>query len=286
MQRLLSVLILLAVIWWIFQKPMGWMTLYPRVWGSQLAGRLASLPLPRLLRQPVLGLFVNHYQVKVDEAEKNLKEYPSLQDFFTRKLKPGLRPQDAPLSGYLNSPVDGTILSEGRIQQNTLFQAKGKNYALGELLLDETGLETFEGGSFMTLYLAPYDYHRFHMPCEGQVASVREIDGDLWPVNEKAVSQVDELYVKNKRSILRLKTPEGLEIALVFVGAMHVGQIRILPEWQKSFNRQAQAGDEIGQFEFGSTVIVLVGGEKASRWKAFKKSGMIKVGQQLGAFSE
>jgi len=283
MQRLISVLILLVAIWWISQKPMGWMTLYPRVWGSQLAGRLASLPLPRLLRQPVLGLFVNHYQVNLDEAEKNLIEYTSLQDFFTRKLKTGLRPQEAPAPGYLNSPVDGTILSEGRIHQGALFQAKGKPYTLGELLLNESDLAVFEGGSFMTLYLAPYNYHRFHMPCEAQVTSLREIDGDLWPVNEKAVSHVDQLYVKNKRSVLRLKTAEGLEIALVFVGATHVGHIRILPEWQQASDRQAKAGDEIGQFEFGSTVVVLIGGSGASKWRAHRTSGPIKVGQRLGA---
>ena len=283
MQRLVWVLILLTTIWWVGQRPMGWMTLYPRVWGSQLAGRLASLPLPRLLREPALGLFVKHYQVNVDEAEKNLIEYTSLQDFFTRKLKPSLRPQEAPTPGYLNSPADGTILSEGRIHQGALFQAKGKTYALGELLLNESNLEVFEGGSFMTIYLAPYNYHRFHMPCEAQVTSLREIDGDLWPVNEKAVSHVDQLYVKNKRSVLRLKTAEGLEIALVFVGATHVGHIRILPEWQQASDRQAKAGDEIGQFEFGSTVVVLIGGSGASKWRAHRTSGPIKVGQRLGA---
>jgi phosphatidylserine decarboxylase len=283
MQRLLSVLILLAAIWWISQRPMGWVTLYPRVWGSHLAGRIASLPLPRILREPALGLFVNHYQVNVDEAEKKLVEYPSLQDFFTRKLKPGLRPQESPAPGYLNSPVDGTILSEGRIHQGALFQAKGKTYALGELLLNESDLAVFEGGSFMTIYLAPYNYHRFHMPCEAQVTSLREIDGDLWPVNEKAVSHVDRLYVKNKRSVLRLKTAEGLEIALVFVGATHVGHIRILPEWQQPSDRQAKAGDEIGQFEFGSTVVVLIGGSGGSKWRAHRTSGPIKVGQRLGA---
>jgi phosphatidylserine decarboxylase len=283
MQRLLSVLILLAAIWWISQRPMGWMTLYPRVWGSRLAGHFASLPLPHVLREPALGLFVNHYQVNVDEAEKKLVEYPSLQDFFTRKLKPGLRPQEAPAPGYLNSPVDGTILSEGRIYQGALFQAKGKPYTLGELLLNESNLQVFEGGSFMTLYLAPYNYHRFHMPCEAQVTSLRALDGDLWPVNEKAVSHVDQLYVKNKRSVLRLKTAEGLEIALVFVGATHVGHIRILPEWQQASDRQAKAGDEIGQFEFGSTVVVLIGGSGASKWRAHRTSGPIKVGQRLGA---
>ena len=283
MQRLVWLLILLTAIWWIGQRPMGWMALYPRVWGSQLAGRLASLPLPHVLREPALGLFVNHYQVNVDEAEKNLIEYTSLQDFFTRKLKTGLRPQEAPAPGYLNSPVDGTILSEGRIHQGALFQAKGKIYALGELLLNESNLEVFEGGSFMTIYLAPYNYHRFHMPCEAQVTSLREIDGDLWPVNEKAVNHVDQLYVKNKRSVLRLKTAEGLEIALVFVGATHVGHIRILPEWQQASDRQTKAGDEIGQFEFGSTVVVLIGGSGASKWRAHRTSGPIKVGQRLGA---
>ena len=283
MQRLVWLLILLTAIWWIGQRPMGWMALYPRVWGSQLAGRLASLPLPHVLREPALGLFVNHYQVNVDEAEKNLTEYPSLQDFFTRKLKTGLRPQEAPAPGYLNSPVDGTILCEGRIHQGTLFQAKGKTYALGELLLNESDLEVFEDGSFMTIYLAPYNYHRFHMPCEAHVTSLRALNGDLWPVNEKAVNHVDQLYVKNKRSVLRLKTAEGLEIALVFVGATHVGHIRILPEWQQPSDRQAKAGDEIGQFEFGSTVVVLIGGSGSSKWRAHRTSGPIKVGQRLGA---
>ncbi len=179
--------------------------------------------------------------------------------------------------------MDGTILSEGRIHQGALFQAKGKTYALGELLLNESNLEVFEGGSFMTIYLAPYNYHRFHMPCEAHVTSLRALDGDLWPVNEKAVNHVDQLYVKNKRSVLRLKTAEGLEIALVFVGATHVGHIRILPEWQQASDRQTKAGDEIGQFEFGSTVVVLIGGSGASKWRAHRTSGPIKVGQRLGA---
>ena len=286
MQRLIWVIILLGGIGWIINNPMGWIAVYPRIWGSHLVGRLASMNLPHPLREPALGLFVNHYKINLEEAEKNLTEYPSLQAFFTRKLKPGLRPQDPPTLGYLNSPVDGTILSEGTIHQGTLFQVKGKPYALRELLLNDSGLEAFEGGTFMTLYLAPYNYHRFHMPCEAQVVSLKSHPGDLWPVNEKAVNEVDQLYIKNKRSVLRLNTPEGLEIALVFVGATHVGQIRIRPEWQAPSHRLAQAGDEIGQFEFGSTVIVLVGGPKASQWKALKKSGIIRVGQRLGAWSE
>jgi phosphatidylserine decarboxylase len=246
----------------------------------------------------VLGRFARHYQVDLAEAEKPLEDYPSLQAFFTRRLKPGQRPQAEALPGAVNSPVDGRIVAAGRIERDTVLQAKGLPYRVSELLkhLPEPG--RFEGGHYLTLYLSPRDYHRIHVPIEGRVQAVARVEGELWPVNDASTTHVPRLYERNRRAAWLAQgagRDEGLTVAAVCVGATHVGGVIIDARWLEGRilpkdgglavkDLPCAPGDDLGTFEFGSTVVLLVGGPRASDWAAAQMEGGVKVGQRLGAF--
>ena len=164
--------------------------LYPKKIGSAVVGWAADRTLPLSLRPMLLGAFARRYGVNLAEAEFPLEQYRSLQALFTRRLKPGLRPQDDAVPGFINSPVDGRIIACGRIEKGMAIQAKGLPYRITELLKHDAHAQRFEGGYFMTLYLAPKDYHRIHVPIEGRVSSVGRVEGELWPVNEASTANV------------------------------------------------------------------------------------------------
>lgn len=272
--------------------------LYPKRAGSRLAGWLATRTLPMAWRQAVLGGFAQHYRVDLGEAEFPLERYPSLQAFFTRRLKPGLRPQDAPVPGFVNSPVDARIIACGRIGAGEAIQAKGLPYQVAELLKHDPLAARFEGGHFMTLYLSPRDYHRIHVPLQGEVTAVGRVEGELWPVNDASTGHVPRLYERNRRATwtaLGTGPCAGLEVAAVLVGATHVGGVVIDPRWLEGRALPADGGlavpglpcapgDDLGTFEFGSTVVLLVGGPRAGDWVPGLQDGPARVGQRLGAF--
>src|SRR5450755_4054637 len=139
------------------------LALYPKKAGSACVGALARLPLPRALRRPLLGRFAAAYGANLDDADRPLEEYTSFLDFFTRQLKAGLRPQSPPVPGGINSPVDGSVIAAGRVENATLIQAKGLPYRLDELLAKDPLTGDFAGAAYVTLYLAPKDYHRIHV---------------------------------------------------------------------------------------------------------------------------
>ena len=272
--------------------------LYPKKLGSRVVGWAATRTLPRAWRLPLLGRFAGHYGIDLAEAEHPLAEYPSLQALFTRRLRPGLRPQDGTEPGFVNSPVDGRIIASGRIEAGTAIQAKGLPYRIAELLKHDPAAARFEGGHFLTLYLSPKDYHRIHVPIEGQVRAVSRVEGELWPVNDASTAHVPRLYERNRRAswtALGTGPCEGLEVAAVLVGATHVGGVvidarwlggRILPK-DGGFtvdHLPCQPGDDLGTFEFGSTVVLLIGGPKAADWAAARTAGDVKMGQRLGAY--
>ena len=272
--------------------------LYPKKLGSAAAGWAASLTLPAPLRAPLLGGFARAYRLDMGEAEHPLEAYPSLQALFTRRLRAGLRPQDGPVAGFVNSPVDGELVACGRIGAGQAIQAKGLPYRIGELLKHDPGASRFEGGHYLTLYLSPKDYHRIHVPCQGLVEAVGRVEGELWPVNGASTTHVPRLYERNRRAtwVARGAGPdEGLEVAAVLVGATHVGGVIIDPRWLAG--RQlpqdgvlavdglpCQAGEDLGTFQFGSTVVLLIGGPKAAQWRPARTGGPVRVGQKLGGF--
>jgi phosphatidylserine decarboxylase len=202
------------------------------------------------------------------------------------------------IPGALNSPVDARIIASGRITEGLAIQAKGLPYRVSELLKHDPEAARFEGGHFMTLYLAPKDYHRIHVPLQGRVTAVGRVEGELWPVNDASTNHVPRLYARNRRAswVATGSGPdEGLEVAAVLVGATHVGGVVIADRWLNGAKLPKDGatsvadlpcapGDDLGTFEFGSTVVLLVGGPRARDWKAGRTEGDIKVGQRLGAF--
>ena len=271
---------------------------YPKKWGSALAGWAASRPLPKKIQWSALSLFARHYGVDLGEAEKPLEEYRTFQEFFTRRLKPGIRPQDEMLPGAINCPVDGNLIALGRIRSGTLIQAKGLHYHLEELLKHMPSPEPFEGGHFLTLYLSPRDYHRIHVPLEGVVQAVSRVEGELWPVNDASTANIPRLYVRNRRAVWLAEgrsNDDGLLVACVLVGATHVGGCVVDEQWLEGRKLPKDGGlivsglpcapgDDLGMFQFGSTVVMLVGGAKADAWHPVRPQGAVKVGQRLGEF--
>ena len=272
--------------------------LYPKRLGSAAAGWAASRTIPEGLRAPLLGRFVQAYGLDMGEAEHPLEAYPSLQDLFTRRLKPGIRPQEGPAPGCVNSPVDGELVACGRIEAGQAIQAKGLPYRIGELLKHDPGAGRFEGGHYLTLYLSPKDYHRIHVPLHGRVEAVGRVEGELWPVNQASTTHVPRLYERNRRATwvaVGTGADAGLEVAAVLVGATHVGGVVIDPRWLggRALPRDGALavpglpcapGQDLGTFQFGSTVVLLIGGPEAGQWRPGRTGGPVRVGQRLGRF--
>jgi phosphatidylserine decarboxylase len=248
---------------------------------------------------PILSRFAAAVGADLSEADRPLAGYTSLLDFFTRRLKPGARPQAPAVPGAVNSPVDGELIASGRIEDGTLFQAKGLPYRLEELLDGDPLAARFAGGHYATLYLSPKDYHRIHVPCQGRCRSVGRVEGELWPVNAASTAFTKGLYVRNRRASWIAEgsgADEGLWIAVVLVAATHVGGVVLDGRWLEgralpSRGRldvsalPAAFGDDLGMFELGSTAVLLVGGEKADRWSLGRGQGPVRVGERLGGLS-
>jgi phosphatidylserine decarboxylase len=194
------------------------------------------------------------------------------------------------------SPVDGTIGAFGDISGETLLQAKGKAYTLTELLEDHEAAQRYQGGHYLTIYLAPYNYHRIHSLLDGQVTDFAYIPGELWTVSPLGLLYVPKLFARNERWISYLQH-QHREYALVKVGATVVGRIRVkyherisncpraLPLHQRLPTPHAVAkGEEIGRFELGSTVVVLF--QKGTiEWNALSVGQTVKLGEQIATLN-
>ena len=274
------------------------LSLYPKKAASAAGGAVARMPLPGPLRSSLLGTFARAIGANLEEADRPLGEYASLLDFFTRRLKPGIRPQAPEVPGGINSPVDGRLVAEGRIEDGTLIQAKGLPYRLDELLDGDPLATRFSGGRYLTLYLSPKDYHRIHVPLAGRCLAVGRVEGELWPVNDASTAFTPNLYVRNRRACWIAEGTgacAGLAAGVVLVGATHVGGVVIDGRWlggrplpkrgRLEVNGLAcRPGDDLGVFELGSTVVLLVGGEKKNDWKPSRDLGPVRVGERLGSF--
>jgi phosphatidylserine decarboxylase len=234
---------------------------------SRAAGRAASWRLPGPVRSPVLRTFAALVGVDLSEARDPLDRYETLQDFFTRALKPGVRPID-PDPAAVVAPCDGAWGASGRIEAGTLLQVKGRPYALAALLGDEEGAKRLEGGVFATFYLAPRDYHRFHLPCDAAVVRARYLPGALWPVNAIGLAGVPNLFAENERIVAAFALAGGGELAIAAVGATLVGKVRVGFDDLTTQSGGARVerrydppialarGAEWGRFEFGSTLVL------------------------------
>ena len=246
--------------------------LLPRNTLSRALGAACRIPAPRPVMRAVIRRFARRYGVDAAEAERAIEEYLTFTEFFTRRLKPGARPI-APGEGVPVSPVDGTVGEVGEIVDGRLLQAKGKHYTLAELFggpRAEDDARRFAGGSFVTIYLAPCDYHRIHAPLGGSITGYVNVPGTLWPVNSIGVRNVERLFCVNERLTTFLETPRG-PCAVVAVGAMNVGRIRAVYDDVVTNARRTRAvqrkeygkpipvekGAELAIFEMGSTVVAV-----------------------------
>lgn len=261
----------------------------PRRLLSRIFGDLASIHWPFGLNAAVNAVFAFLYGINLSEAEKSVADYPSLVDFFTRKLKDGSRPID---NHQVVHPCDAEIVQQGKIDGRMLVQAKGINYPVDILTRDPSILDRFENGYFVTYYLSPRDYHRFHSPVEGVITHAIYSEGDLWPVDSWARNHVDGVYLKNERVYVEIASAEG-PIGMVFVGAMNVGSIVLNFETQIKTNQMQASktykyaqqipinkGQEMGQFRMGSTIVVLYSSVYASHIEDMNfNRRYVKIGQ-------
>jgi phosphatidylserine decarboxylase len=252
--------------------------------------------LTQVRSQMAVRRFAARYGINLDEAEKPIEDYPTILDLFTRRLKAGLRPLDSD-SASLLSPVDGTIEARGQIDSGCLLQAKGRSYKLSALLADEDLAVHFEGGLYATLYLSPKDYHRIHSPISADIIGYTYIPGELYPVNPAAVLHVDSLFAVNERLVTHLESERFGRMALVMVGATNVGHMRVMYDDSVQTNMGAkeivrksyapaktiERGDELGVFEMGSTVILIM--ESKLSLSEFSLGEAIRMGQSLGRTS-
>jgi phosphatidylserine decarboxylase len=227
-----------------------------------------------------------------EAAQTDPYRYGSFNEFFTRALRAEARPIDA-APDTVASPVDGTVSECGAIDHDRLLQAKGRQYTLGELLAQQPWARSFEGGSFATVYLAPFNYHRIHMPVRGTLRDTVYVPGRLFSVNSTTARCVPRLFACNERVLTLFDTEFG-QFALVMVGALNVGSMAtewagdITPAVRRVVTRipgpavTLDKGAELGRFNMGSTVILLFEPQQV-RWHPLLRAGsVLQLGQAIG----
>lgn len=240
-----------------------------------------------------IRIFIKHFKVDLSEAQvADINEFKSFNEFFIRKLKPELRPFPED-SNSIISPADGKISELGLIEQSRLLQVKGKYYDLQELMGGETSIANlFVNGHFITTYLSPRDYHRVHMPIAGELKRMLHIPGALFSVKPSAVQNIQGLFARNERVVCLFDTEIG-PVSVIFVGALLIGSVvtswhgQVMPK--KSSNKiidtpniKFQRGDELGYFQWGSTVIVLFGENKIKLDSQLRPGDSVLMGQSVG----
>jgi phosphatidylserine decarboxylase len=248
------------------------------------------------LKNLLINGFSRLYNVATHEAELAVPDgYASFNDFFTRKLQAGARDLSAQPGAFI-SPADGTIAQTGIACAGQLLQAKGIEFSAADLLGDTELANELADCHFATIYLAPYNYHRLHMPIAGTLEQTLFIPGLLYSVNARTTAAVPGLYALNERLVCQFNSSAG-KFALVLVGAMNVASIstawdgEILPNSERSVQRksfsgaaapQLAQGDYMGHFNMGSTIVML-GPKALTGWLDVPNGTPIQVGQPLGS---
>ncbi len=257
---------------------------------SEVAGYLAKSKNP-YIKKTFIHTFAKAYDIDLTEYERgNLDDYASFNDFFTRELKANARPIDDTVNG-IACPADGKISQIGSIRHGQLLQAKGRDYDVGQLLADFETSKKFMDGSFATIYLAPTNYHRVHMPFDGKLVATRYIPGTLFSVNNTTADHVPDLFARNERLVCEFDTAFG-RACVVLVGAMIVagiecvatGAIKRTPYiQQRTHELTFKKGDELGRFYLGSTAILVLPQSANIAWSdEFVHGKTVVMGEKIG----
>lgn len=259
-----------------------------------LAGKLASKEAGSLTTS-VIRWFVGRYNVNMAEAANpDIASYKSFNEFFTRPLKDGARPQ---AEADFISPVDGAISQFGPIERDQIFQAKGHSYSTTALVGGDRELAAhFQDGSFATLYLSPRDYHRIHMPCDGKLTRMIYVPGELFSVNPTTARGVPGLFARNERVVCVFESEFG-PFVLTLVGATIVGSMAtvwhgmvnpprpgVIREWRYDGNAAVnlKKGEEMGRFLLGSTVVMLFPKNTLAYNPEWTPTRAIRMGENMG----
>lgn len=263
---------------------------------SSFAGFLADCNLP-WLKNRLIQYFLWRYPLKLNEALKtDPYTYANFNELFTRRLKPEMRPIANGIYDLI-SPADGQISQLGKIEQGQIFQAKNHYFSVQSLLGNAfKEAELFKEGTFVTIYLAPADYHRVHMPLDGHLSQMIYVPGSLFSVNGKTADCTPNLFARNERVITFFNTSIG-RVAIILVGAMIVGSIEtvwagtVTPPRKKSVHTwnydnpiYLKRGEEIGHFKLGSTVILLFEKDTIAWDPNLAAIHTLQMGQRIGAF--
>lgn len=243
----------------------------------------------------VIRGFVRAFRVDMsDAAETRATAFPTFNAFFTRALVPGARPLPA-ADRAIACPVDGTVSQAGLAADGRLLQAKDRDYGLAGLVGDADLGARFAGGSFATIYLAPYNYHRIHMPLDGTLRRMIYLPGRLFSVNAATVRSVPRLFSRNERVVCEFDTAAG-PMALVLVGALNVGSIETVWAGEVAPGRPRRRmtvdydpgeitldrGQEMGRFNMGSTVIALFSPGRVELDPGLSPTAVVRMGQSMG----
>jgi phosphatidylserine decarboxylase len=276
----------------LFAGLQGWL---PQRWLSSQMHRLARSRHPTL-RNLMIGTVLRAYpQIQMSEAtEPDPYAYTSFNAFFTRALRSGAR-RLAGGERTILSPVDGTVSQCGAIDDGRLIQAKGRSYTAAALLADERAAGSYATGRYACLYLAPYNYHRVHMPCDATLVRTRYVPGRLYSVNAATSRAVENLYARNERVVCEFETGFG-DLAVVLVGALFVGSIETVfageinppPQHgatirtiESGVGRRFAMGEEIGRFNMGSTVVLLFASPAVALESALAPGAGVRLGQAI-----
>lgn len=269
--------------------------LLPKQKLTTFAGRVAGAE-GGAMSTRLIRWFVSKYGVNMAEAENpDIGSYKSFNDFFTRSLKAGVRPlADADFI----SPVDGAISQFGAIDDHHILQAKGHHFSITELVGGDKALAAqFRHGSFANLYLSPKDYHRLHMPCDGELRRMIYVPGALFSVNPTTARGVPNLFARNERVVCVFESPEHGPFVMVLVGATIVGSMATVwhgvvnpkrtnkvTEW--FYDEQEivlRRGEEMGRFLLGSTIVMLFRPGTIAFNEHWAPERSVRLGEPMGA---
>ena len=236
-----------------------------------------------MIKNTLIEWFIYRYKIDLSEFRRNaIKDYSTFNDFFTREIKPELRPVMGSKHEVI-SPVDGIVVAFGRIHGDTIVQLKNSYYSLKQLVNENEELtREYLDGYFVTIYLAPYNYHRVHMPLDGTLKNSKFIPGKVFPVNQDSLKKITNLYIKNQRLVNVFNNPISPFI-LILVAALNVSSITT--SWQSKLENNEKLimlskGEEMGQFNLGSTVLLLFPETSEMQWfDTLKVGGNLRMGE-------